>query len=246
MADIEYNWYFLSIRPSKGWTSVKSERRTHFLNWLTYISSTYKIVEEKEGKESHIHALICLEEKVKVNCMIQKLRNNLRNMLSLGKAEIHASSNKNRAVQVVNDLNKKLHYISGTYKDSDKDKSKDYYKVLYENLKDIEKDKLKIKEFIIPEKKERLSTIDKIMNYMSSCINEKEFYSISKFETIFYEGQAENEIPILGTDYLEKKYIALSYCKIFNLTHKNYNSLKNNQDYIKEIIEERVHSQEVL
>jgi hypothetical protein len=81
---------------------------------------------------------------------------------------------------------------------------------------------------------------------MSSCINEREFYSISKFEAIFYEGQAEDEIPILGTDFLEKKYIALSYCKIFALAHKNYNSLKNNQDYIKEIIEERVHSQGIL
>lgn len=239
MADIKYNWFFLSIRPRKGWTNLKEENKKKFLGWLIYISSTYKIVEEKEGQESHIHALICLEEEVKVNCMIQKLRNNLRDMLNLDKAEIHASSNKNKAVQVINNLDDKLNYISGTYKDDNKDKSKDFYKVLRENLKDIEKDKLKIKQFIIPEKKERISTIEKIINYISSCINEKEFYSISKFETIFYEGQAENEIPILGTDFLEKKYIALSYCKIFNLTHKNYNSLKNNQDYIKNIILER-------
>jgi hypothetical protein len=233
MADIKYNWYFLSIRPRNGWHIIEETKKEKFLFWLIYISTSYKIVEEKEGQESHIHALICLEEETKVDNMISKLRNNLKNMLNLSKSEIHVSSNKNKAVQVVNNLEEKLIYISGNYQDDKKDKSKEYFKILKENLKDIEKDKLKIKQFIIPEKKERISILDKIINYIKNNLEEDKFYNIHQFETIFFEGQASEEIPIIGSDFLEKKYIALSYCKFMKIKQKPYKDIIKYKDFIK-------------
>lgn len=209
MGDIKYNWYFLSIRPLMGWTALNEEKRKEFLRWLIYNSSTYKIVLEKEGKESHIHALICLEEEKTTNLIYNNIRNNLIKLgLKKGK-ELRASTNIGGAIRVEDNLDYRFHYISGKFKEGNKDKSKDYYEVLRINLDNFDKDKLKVKEFVKTERKEKKTKIEKFIEFI-----EDEEVNIFNIEKFYYEAIGEGIITQFINNFQKDEFLKICYEKI--------------------------------
>lgn len=228
MADIKYYWYFLSIRPRIGFYNLPEENQQKFINWLKWISSSYKIVLEKENDENHLHALLCLENKRTTKQIKDTLVYHLKQDLNLDKKQISVSSNIGGAIVVVDDLEQKLHYISGNYQDNNKDKKNEYYKCLCEKIE--ENDKKKIIPFFCPDKKIVLNKYEKFFEYI--CDNYT--FEINKpdiLEKYLNECIGNGTISGFTSKYQKEEFLAISYMKLSG----NYNNLswKNILQYNK-------------